>query len=112
MPVLGLALAFSALVTASSTPAVAAAVQAPAVPAAQSVEQYVREYFKDAPVMAEIARCESRFRQYDSAGRVLRNEQGSSAMGVFQIMASIHAASAKKNLGFDIYTQLCLGAAT
>jgi hypothetical protein len=104
MPVLGLALAFSALVTASSTPAVAAAVQAPAVPAAQSVEQYVREYFKDAPVMAEIARCESRFRQYDSAGRVLRNEQGSSAMGVFQIMASIHAASAKKNLGFDIYT--------
>jgi hypothetical protein len=73
------------------------------MPASQSVEEYVREYFKDEPVMIDIARCESRFRQYDSNGRVLRNEQGSSATGVFQIMASIHAASADKNLGFNIY---------
>ena len=103
MPVLGLALAFSALVTSSTTPAVAVQAQIAAVPASQSVEEYVREYFKDAPVMIEIARCESRFRQFDGAGKVLKNPN-SSAMGAFQIMASIHAGSAAKNLGLNIYT--------
>lgn len=103
MPVIGLALAFSALVTASSTPVTLAATQSVTMPASQSVEEYVREYFKDAPVMIDIARCESKFRQFDSKGNILRNEQGSSAVGVFQIMASIHASSADKNLGLNIY---------
>jgi hypothetical protein len=103
MPVIGLALAFSALVTSSSTPVVAAAAQSAVMPASQSVEEYVREYFKDEPVMIDIARCESRFRQLDSNGQVLRNEQGSSAIGVFQIMASIHADAADRNLGLNIY---------
>lgn len=103
MPVIGLALAFSALTTASTTPVVAtASAQSVSVPASQSVEEYVREYFKDAPVMIEIARCESRFRQFDSKGNVLKNPT-STAMGAFQIMASLHAGSAQKNLGLNVY---------
>lgn len=102
MPVIGLALAFSALVTSSTTPVTAAAAQSAVMPASHSVEEYVREYFKDAPVMIEIARCESRFRQLDSTGKVLKNPT-SSAMGAFQIMASLHADSAKTNLGLNIY---------
>lgn len=102
MPVISLALAFSAL--ASSTPEVQPVVaQAVVMPAPKSVEEYVREQFKDAPVMIDIARCESRFRQFDSHGKVLKNPT-SSAMGVFQIMASLHAEGAKKNLGHDIYS--------
>jgi hypothetical protein len=33
--------------------------------ALMSTEQYVRKYFKDIPIMIEIARCESTFRQLD-----------------------------------------------
>ena len=102
MPVIGLALAFSALVTSSSTPVTVAAAQSAVMPASQSVEEYVREYFKDAPVMIDIARCESRFRQFDSAGSVLKNPT-STAMGAFQIMASIHAKNAENLLGASIY---------
>ncbi len=104
VPVIGLALAFQALVPATSTSATLVATPAAVVmPLHQSVEEYVREEFKDIPVMIDIARCESRFRQYDSAGRVLKNPT-SSAMGAFQIMASLHAAPAKANLGLDIYS--------
>ena len=38
----------------------------------QSVEATVREYFADIPVMIEIARCESKFRQFADSGNVLR----------------------------------------
>ncbi len=76
---------------------------APVMPVAQSVEEYVRDYFKDAPIMIEIAKCESRFRQFDKNGQVLKNAAGSSAVGIFQIMSSIHDSSADK-LGIDIYT--------
>lgn len=100
MPLISLAFAFSALAT--STPV--EAIPAPVVmPAPKSVEEYVREQFKDAPVMIDIARCESRFRQFDSSGKVLKNPT-SSAMGTFQIMASLHADLAKDKLGHDIYS--------
>lgn len=68
---------------------------------AQTVEEYVREYFADAPVMVAIAKCESQFRQYDKDGNILKNPT-SSAIGVFQIMASIHQESADADLGLDI----------
>jgi hypothetical protein len=76
---------------------------APVMPVAQSVEEYVRDYFADAPVMIEIAKCESRFRQFTKDGQVLKNGEGSSAVGIFQIMSSIHDSYADK-LGLDIYT--------
>src|SRR3989344_8556163 len=70
---------------------------------AQTVEEYVRDYFADEPVMIAIAECESQFRQSDKNGKLLKNST-SSAIGVFQIMSSIHAGNAQKNLGIDITT--------
>ncbi len=66
------------------------------------VEAEVREYFQDAPVMIQIARCESSFNQYDRNGNVLKNPH-STAKGAFQIMESLHTAKAA-NLGYDILT--------
>jgi hypothetical protein len=90
--------ALDATSTASTT--MAATTTAPAV---QTVEQYIRTQFADAPIMVDIARCESRFRQKSVDGSVLKNPH-SSAMGVFQIMASIHAKPALTNLGLNIYS--------
>ena len=70
---------------------------------AQTVEEYVRDYFADEPVMIAIAKCESQFRQTDKNGKLLKNAN-SSAIGVFQIMSSLHATGAEKNLGIDITT--------
>jgi len=63
-------------------------------------EQKVREYFKDIPVMIEIARCESKFRQFTDNGNVLRS---AGMIGVFQFFESIHTTGAKA-LGFDLAT--------
>lgn len=67
------------------------------------VEVRVREYFKDIPVMIEIARCESKFRQFTDSGNVLRGGSAGGMVGVFQFFESIHTAPAKA-LGFDITT--------
>src|SRR3569832_1576681 len=69
----------------------------------QTVEEYVRDYFADVPVLAEIASCESHFTQFDKNGKVVKNAN-SSAVGVFQIMSSIHATFADQKLGLDIYS--------
>jgi len=66
---------------------------------AQTVEEYVRDYFADIPVMAAIAQCESQF-THTKNGKILKNAT-SSAIGVFQIMASLHTEPGKK-LGLDI----------
>ena len=73
------------------------------MPQAQTVEEYVHKYFADVPVMTKIARCESQFRQYGKDGQVLKNPK-SSAIGVFQIMSSIHREDADSKLGLDITT--------
>ena len=96
----GLALALSAVlnpafISAPSTPAT--------LPVAQTVEQYVDSYFADVPAMIKVASCESQFRQFTKDGTILQNSK-SSAVGVFQIMASIHQDLADQNLGLDIYT--------
>lgn len=68
-----------------------------------TVEEYVRSYFSDVPVMVEIAKCESRFRQHDKNGEVLRGEQNSLDRGVMQINEYYHNEDSKK-LGYDILT--------
>lgn len=73
------------------------------VTAVVTTEDAVRTYFADIPILQEVARCESRFRQYDSTGRPLRNMHGSSATGVMQIMSSVHRDTAL-HLGYDIDT--------
>jgi hypothetical protein len=67
----------------------------------QSVETVVREYFADIPVMIEIARCESKFRQFTDSGNVLRGGVGGQMIGVFQFFDRYHE-SAANTLGFDI----------
>ena len=66
-------------------------------------EAKVREYFKDIPVMIEIARCESKFRQFTDSGTVLRGGGSGGMIGVFQFFESIHSTPAKI-LGFDLAT--------
>jgi len=73
------------------------------MPQAQTVEQYAREYFAGAPVMIEIARCESRFRQFDKDGSVHRGTVNNKDVGVMQINEFYHRKAADK-LEVDIYT--------
>jgi hypothetical protein len=67
------------------------------------VEKRVREYFADIPVMIEIARCESKFRQFTDSGNVLRGGGSTGMIGIFQFYEAIHAAPALA-LGFDLAT--------
>jgi len=66
-------------------------------------EQYVREYFSDDPILAEIAKCESTFRQYSSSGEVIKGRVNKSDVGVMQINKYYHLKSAEK-LGYDLHT--------
>jgi len=68
-----------------------------------SVEERVKEYFKDTPILAEIARCESTFRQFDKDGKILRGDWNSRDVGVMQINERFHLDKALR-LGYDIYS--------
>jgi len=68
-----------------------------------TVEEYVRNYFSDIPIMVEIAKCESRFRQYNKDGDILRGEENRLDRGVMQINEYYHIEDSEK-LGYDIYT--------
>lgn len=66
-----------------------------------NVEAKVRKSFKDVPQMIEVARCESKFRQYTDSGNPLRGPGG--MVGVFQFYERIHTPGALA-LGFDLTT--------
>lgn len=66
-------------------------------------EMAVREYFKDEPIMIEIARCESTFRQFNADGTVKRGKVNNMDVGVMQINEYYHLETSKKK-GYDIYT--------
>ena len=68
-----------------------------------NTETYVRNYFSDIPLLAEIARCESQFRQFDKNGKVLRGIAVSSDVGVMQINEYYHSDTLDK-FGYNIYT--------
>jgi len=97
---ISLALAFSAILNGSSLQIANAT--AGIMPQSQTVEEYVRAYFADEPVLADIAKCESRFRQFDKDGNILKNPN-STAIGIMQVMSSIHSDRAD-DLGIDIKT--------
>lgn len=69
----------------------------------RTVEDTVRTFFEDTPVMIDIARCESKFRQFNTDGSVLRGGWGGGMVGVYQFYERIHAAAALA-LGFDLST--------
>ncbi len=66
------------------------------------VEDIVRFYFDDVPIMIDIARCETGFRQYNPDGSAL-HDASETYVGVFQISEQIHTPKAA-SLGFDIRT--------
>ncbi len=68
-----------------------------------SVEGYVRDYFKATPILAEISKCESTFRQFDSKGRVVRGIENPDDIGLMQINLFYHGETAEK-LGYDVFT--------
>lgn len=54
------------------------------------VEALVRAKLADYPVLIDIARCESRFRQWDASGNPLRGTINPKDVGVFQINEFYH----------------------
>lgn len=89
-----------------SAAVVAALIVPPTVFAAdpnQGLETRVREYFADAPVMIEIARCESEMRQFAANGSALYGGASDKMIGLFQVHTGVHTTMAQK-LGFDLKT--------
>lgn len=68
-----------------------------------SVKAFLKQEFKDAPVMVDIASCESYYRQFDKNGNALRGIVNNKDVGVFMINEIYHLERAKK-LGIDINT--------
>lgn len=68
-----------------------------------STEQYVRNYFADIPIMIQIARCESTFRQLDEDGEIHRGRVNPADVGVMQINEHYHLDTAEKE-NYNIYT--------
>jgi hypothetical protein len=69
----------------------------------KSTKEVVEEYFEDAPIMIDVAYCESRFRQFNENGTPLRGRVNAADVGVMQINEKYHAATAVK-LGHDLET--------
>ncbi len=69
----------------------------------ETLSTHVREYFADMPVLSEVARCESEFRQFDSKGHVVRGKADRNDVGIMQINERYHLDRAE-TLGYDIYT--------
>lgn len=66
-----------------------------------TVEDHVKSYFSDEPVLATIAQCESRFRHFDKNGKPLRGEVNTYDIGVMQINRLYHGDKAEK-LGLNL----------
>ncbi len=68
-----------------------------------TLEQYVQDYFKETPILAKIAKCESRYNQFNSKGSVLRGEIVPEDVGLMQINEFFHKEKATE-LGYDLET--------
>jgi hypothetical protein len=67
-----------------------------------NVEGAVRFYFADVPIMIDIAKCETGYRQYNSDGTALHDPTGT-YVGVFQIAEKLHDPRAT-SMGYDVRT--------
>ena len=67
------------------------------------VESYVTKQYVNEPILVDIARCESTFRQFSPDGNVIRGKVNKGDVGVMQINEKYHAEDAAK-LGYNIYT--------
>lgn len=69
-----------------------------------SIKAYILSQFPNAPVMADIASCESHFRQLNYDGSVLIGKQNSDDTGVFMINKKYHLKEATSlGLNLDIF---------
>lgn len=68
---------------------------------AVDTESVVRTYFRDIPVMIQVARCESHFRHTLADGTVLQGRVDPADTGVMQINKRYHEAKATE-LGLDL----------
>jgi len=68
-----------------------------------TTKEEVEEYFSDLPILAEVAFCESRNRQFGKNGKVLRGIENSQDVGVMQINEKYHLKTANK-LGLNLHT--------
>lgn len=69
----------------------------------ENVRRFVTDYFSDIPQLVKVAQCESRYRQLNKSGAVLRGEKNRYDVGVMQINELYHAEDATE-MGLDIYT--------
>jgi hypothetical protein len=78
--------------------------EAPSIPSVGEIETKVRAYFRHTPMLAEVARCESHFRHFNTDGtlRAGYNTNGTKDVGVMQINTIWHEKA--KDLGFDLST--------
>jgi len=88
---------------AAPTTGQATSTEARALKTPREIEAYVREIYADRPILVDIARCESTFRQFNPDGTVIRGMVNNLDVGVMQINEKYHAEMAGK-LGYDIYT--------
>lgn len=68
----------------------------------ENVEKFVKAYFADIPLMARIAKCESRNRHLNKHGQILRGEKTPLDRGVMQINLYFHQDAALK-MGLDLH---------
>jgi hypothetical protein len=67
------------------------------------MEAYLRQEFADTPILVDIARCESSFKQFDKDGNLIRGRVNNADVGVMQINEKYHDDTAKK-LDLDLHT--------
>jgi len=69
----------------------------------EAMEAYLKDEYADTPILVDVARCESAFKQFHEDGKVVRGRVDRDDIGVMQINERYHGETAE-NLGIDIYT--------
>jgi hypothetical protein len=71
--------------------------------AQSEIQQKVKSYFVDIPLLSQIAGCESHYNQFSKDGSIFRGEINNADVGVMQINEYYHLQTSK-SLGYDIHT--------
>lgn len=71
------------------------------IPTRKELEMKAKAFFKDDPILVEIARCESTFRHLDQNGEIIRGKVNKGDLGLMQINEYYHAEKAEE-LGLDL----------
>jgi hypothetical protein len=91
----------TASTTGTTTPPITRSISEEGKTDPKAIMAYVKTYYADEPILIDIARCESGFRQYDKDGTLIRGNVNKADIGVMQINETYHLEKAKK-LGFDL----------